>query len=423
MFMMQHTFLPSEICLGYTLIFQESEDSNRSNLSEQIWDNLTDENNNEGPVGVGSLEYETLRIEAGLPGYGYEMTGDGPKKSKQLNQVKEKDERDEIVSDKYYAKSNPLELHLQHLIDTEKGCYQGQEGIASMLKNKQGCPRQLYQAVFFDSENDFSGDGGGFGLVSIDDQKLRDFQNLKKQADPLSNDTRQPRPGDDIYVLGSSESISVGKITSVAEPNGTGEAKTVALALVKRPNAILKAIKEQDLELPRWWEDAEEDSTSIAKSIASEKGGSGMMQPPPLDPLHNLEVVVGGTFTVGRLISVPSRRYGYNSSGSGVATLLDYEQRDEVVNTNNEGPAYFKYEFQDDEQEITDAETATASSQLIADAVVNEEDDGEQITDDMLAKAEEEAAKAAEEAAKAAAELKRKEEKMKLCKYTEHSSS
>jgi len=420
-YLMQHTALSSDICRGYTLLFQESGANNSGNhptLADQIWNNLTDEHNDKGPVGMGSLEYDTLRVEAGLPGYGNEMTGDGPKKSKLQNNdtAEKKNEQDENVDDTYYAKSSPLELHLESLVDTNKGCYQGQEGIASIMKNKRGPPRQLYQAVFYDSENDFDGEGGGFGLINtIDNEELMDFQRLKKQADPIDNDTRHPRPGDSIYVLGSNESIQVGKITSVAEPNGTGDAKTVALALVKRPGSILKAIKEQGLDLPRWWEDAEDgdeedmDTRNIAKNIASEKGGSGMMQPPPLDALYNLEVVVGGTYTVGRLISVPSRRYNKKSSGSGdVATLLDYEQRGQVVDDNNEGPAYFKYASQDEEVQGADA-IDTASLQV-------EEGDDDEEMDELLAKAEEEAAKAAAAAEAAAADAKRKEEKMKLLK-------
>ena len=40
----------------------------------------------------------------------------------------------------------------------------------------------------------------------------------------------------------------------------------------------------------------------------AEDGSSGMVQPPPLDPLGGLEVVIEDSFTVGRLKSVPSRR-------------------------------------------------------------------------------------------------------------------
>ncbi len=203
---MQHSFLSSDMCHGYTLLFQESSNTGTrtTSLADAIWENLTDEYNDRGPVGVGSLEFDTLRVEAGLPGYGNEMTGDGPKKV---------GPETSSADDTYYAKSNPLELHLQRLINTEKGCYQGQEGIASLLKNPRGCPRQLYQAIFYDSENDFNGDAAGFGLLSTDNDELMDFQRMKKQAVKLTNGTRQPRPGDEIYVLGSNESIQVGKIS------------------------------------------------------------------------------------------------------------------------------------------------------------------------------------------------------------------
>ncbi|KAL9180313.1 hypothetical protein ACHAXT_008283 [Thalassiosira profunda] len=405
-YVMKHTFLSEEICHGYSLLVQESGATPSQTMANQIWDNLTDELNDKGPVGVGALEYDTLRVEAGLPGYGYEMSGDGPKKGK--SQTEAADERSGGADDAYYAKSSPLELHLQSLVDTEKGCYQGQEGIASILKNKRGCPRQLYQAVFYDDDNDFNGDGGGLGLVSINNKELMEFNMMKKQAEPIPNDTRPPRPGDNVFVLGSSESIAVGKITSVAEPNGTGDAKTVALALAKRPGPILKAIKEQGLEMPRWWEDADSgDEDDDARGPSNEKGGSGIMQPPPLDPLHNLEIVIGGTYTVGRLVSVPSRRSKVGSGG--VATLLDYEKQGTVVDAG-EAPAYFKYNFEDDQ--AVDAERA-ASSPVIADV---EEDEQEEIADDLLAQAEEDAAKAAAEAEKAAAEAKRKEEKMKILK-------
>jgi len=217
-------------------------------------------------------------------------------------------------------------------------------------------------------------------------------------------------------------------IASVAEPNGNGDSKTLALALAKRPGSILKAMKDQSLDLPKWWEDAEDEDEgddnargNIGQDIAREKGGSGIMQPPPLDPLHNLEIVVGGTYTVGRLISVPSRRFGDRSSGNE-AKLLDYEQRGEVVDAE-EGPGYFKYQLED--EQVTDAEIPSMSSnvdpksELLAEVVDEEveEDDDDEITDELLAKAEEEAAKAAAVAETAAAEAKRKEEKMKLCKY------
>ena len=403
-YLMENTFLSSDICHGYTLLFQDDTTSNinRQTLSDQIWDKLTHENNDQGPVGMGSLEYETLRIEAAIPGYGNEMSGDGPKKDDEHNKYSEDDGN-------YYTKANPLELHLQKLIDQEKGCYLGQEGVASVLKNKRGPPRQLYQVVFNDIENDFNIDdvnSGEFGLLSIDNDELMDFNKLKKQADPISNDTRQPRVGDNLYVLGSNESIQVGKITSVAQPNGTGEPSTVALCLAKRPGSILKAIKEEGLDLPRWWEEidvnGEEDDGGDSTSLVNEQENSGMMQPPPLDPLHNLEIVIEGSYTMGRLQSVPSRRY---KKKSDVSYLLDYEEKGRVVDSG--APAYLKYEFEND---TSHEKIVTEESMLTED--VEDDDD----VDELLAKAEAEAAKAKEEAEKAEAEAKRKEEKMKLLK-------
>lgn len=137
-YILEHAFLSTDVCYGYSLIIQGD-----GLLSNQIWNHLTAEQNNEGPVGIGSLEYETLRIEAGIPGYGYELTGDGPKKKKS------EDDGEESYANEYYSKANPLELHLEYLVDTEKGCYQGQEGVASMMKNARGCPRMMYEHVLF----------------------------------------------------------------------------------------------------------------------------------------------------------------------------------------------------------------------------------------------------------------------------------
>ncbi len=437
----EHTFLSPEICRGYTIVFQEDSSSSSTPLIvEQVWQKLTDELNDRGPVGVGSLEYNTLRVEGGWAGYGYEMTGDGPKKESQLEAtIKEKlakrrlqvgandnpqespefshkeDDKDNNVDETYYAKASPLELHLQHLVDTEKGCYQGQEGIASLLKNKRGLPRQLYQVVFYDSENEFDDDfGSAFSLINtVNDEALRSFQQMQREADPLSNDTRQPREGDKLYVLGSSESIQVGTITSVAEPNGSGDRTTIALAMVRRPGPILKAMKETGLDLPRWWEDDaedDEDGGSAQRNIAMQDDGSGMMLPPPLDALVNLEVVLEGTYTVGRLKSIPSRRMKSSSKSSDVAALLDYEQRGEVVDPRD-GPGVFKYEFDAETESSTMMNKDQSSAPVtVTDNDIDEgcEDDEDIITEEQILEAEKEAA-AAETAA---IEAKRKAEKM-----------
>ncbi len=195
---------------------------------------------------------------------------------------------------------------------------------------------------------------------------------------------------------------------SVAQPNGTGDAKTVALALAKRPSPILKSMKEQGLDLPRWWEDIDDltGDERDEKSIANEKSGSGILRPPPLDPLHNLEIVIGGTFTFGRLVSLPSRRH--HAKPSGVATLLDYESRGDVVEGN--GPA----RFQDVDVQYASADASPPFSPTFEDEAEESNDEGPMSV--LLARAEEDFARAAAEAEAAAAKATRKEEKMKSCK-------
>ena len=264
-----------------------------------------------------------------------------------------------------------------------------------------------YQIVFYDAENTFDDDGiDGSFLMSINTDEIREFQQRKKLS-TSSNDTRQPRPSDSLFVLGSNESILVGTITSVAEPNGTGDSTTVALALVKRADSILKSIKEQGLEMPKWWENPnliEDDSIDMyGARLSRDDGTSGLMNPPPLDPLVNLEVTIGGTYTVGRLQSIPSRRY-QNNEGD-VASLLDYEGRGEVVATS---PGEITYT----EPEIKIVKDGSDEKQRVIDVTLGEDDP---ILSD-IAEAEKEAEEAAIQAEKAAAEARRKAEKIEMLK-------
>jgi folate-binding protein YgfZ len=248
--------LPPCAGAGYTFCFLGDKAT-----GESMWQYLTSEDCPEGPVKVGSLEFETLRIECGQPAFGKEMTG--------------ADEKDAVITP-----ASPLELHLQSAINFEKGCYLGQEGIASMLKNPRGPPRTLYQVVFDDEFNIY------------DHQTKGEFTSKSTE-----NLTRLPVKGDQLFVLGSNEEIAVGQITSVAEPAGTGEPVTLALALVRRPDSIQKQMKSMNLEMPR--------TTDV---IDVQVGGSGLIPPPKLDPLDGLEVIIGGSYTVGTLKGVPSRR-------------------------------------------------------------------------------------------------------------------
>jgi len=168
------------------------------------------------------------------------------------------------------------------LIDENKECCLGQEGIAFALKNSRGPPRKLYTVVFEDDFNIYEAQSSG---------DRSDFDNL----------TTLPKPGQSLFALGSNEKLKLGTLTSVGEASGTGSRYTVALALIKRSDSILRRMKELDLEIPRDPDDF------LDVDLSS---GSGIIQPPPLDPLECLEVIVEGTFTVGVLKCVPSRRSG-----------------------------------------------------------------------------------------------------------------
>jgi len=127
----------------------------------------------------------------------------------------------------------------------------------------------------------------------------------------VENLTKLPQPGQKLYVLGSNEQIEVGTLTSVAEPGSTGEPTIVGMALIRRADSVLKQMQSiPDLQMPRaniGGGSAMMDMEEVMRSGGG--GGSGIIAPPPMDALDGLEVIVGGTFTFGRLQSIPSRRY------------------------------------------------------------------------------------------------------------------
>ena len=84
---------------------------------EGLWERLTGEGArfNVQPIGWDALE--SLRIEAGIPRYGTELT-------------------DSVI---------PLEAELEHAIDFEKGCYIGQEIVARM--KYRGHPNRLLRGI------------------------------------------------------------------------------------------------------------------------------------------------------------------------------------------------------------------------------------------------------------------------------------
>ena len=100
--------------IGYTLY-------TAANGLESLWEKLMREGAqfNVQPIGWNALE--SLRIEAGIPRYGTELT-------------------DAVI---------PLEAELEHAIDFEKGCYIGQEIVARM--KYRGHPNRLLRGIEIES--------------------------------------------------------------------------------------------------------------------------------------------------------------------------------------------------------------------------------------------------------------------------------
>jgi folate-binding Fe-S cluster repair protein YgfZ len=342
------TSVNSCAAVGYTFCFLNDHEK----IGTHVWDFLISDGNTKGPVQIGALEFESLRIESGSVGFEREMLA---------NQ-----------KDSFLAPPTPLELHLDYTINMEKGCYLGQEGIASVVKNPRGPPRMLYQVVFDDDFN------------------VYDYQSAGDRS-IVENLTRVPRAGDKVFVLGSNAEIEVGVLTSVAEPGSTGEPVTVGLALVRRADSIIKKMKAKNLEINR----------RIEVDTPME-GGSGMIPPPALDPLDGLEVIIGGGSAVGSLRGVPSRRFrnGRNMFDNipDFVNQLSQEQDGEflMANRNSDGTRF-----------QPDAPAAKTAFLPTEDGAANLGDD-----EDDLKTLQKTAAKARKEAAAAADEARRKAEKM-----------
>jgi hypothetical protein len=311
---------------------------------------------------------------------------------------------DSSVNDKVVkTNSSPLELYLDDIVDVNKGCYQGQEGIAAILKNKRGAPRMLY-SVTFPEEDNFYDDG------SPDEEEFSNHSNR------IKNKTKYPVVGDELYVLGSNEMIKVGTLTSVAEKGGTSSSETIALALVRRSDSILKQMDEMGLEIdlndifeedPLWLNESD-NNYSNSNNINTEKGG--IIFPPPIDPLDGLEVVIGGSFTRGKLKVIPPRRliYGQNlfetgewsnsydagqqETSSVMGVIPNYEMSPQLQDSTN---------FEQDDQIETFTEDDDIKFNLIDD-------------DEEVKQSEEDLQLMIEEAAKAAIEAKRKAEKLEM---------
>jgi folate-binding Fe-S cluster repair protein YgfZ len=340
---MPQALLPSCCAVGYTCVFLGP---TATGLGAQVSQQLLQ--HDQGPVELQWREWHNLRIHAGVPAVDYEMVGRAWQAARKERQ---NGEGTETTTKLAMSPPSPLELHLEAIVDLQKGCYQGQEGIASILKNPRGPPRALYQVLFSQEVNIFS-----------------------NESDNL---TSWPRVGDALYVLGSNEQIAVGTLTSVGEMGGSADASITALALLRRSDSILRQMSQLGLE--------------IDCTIPNENGQAA----PALtedDPLDGLEVIVGGTFTVGRVRTVPGRRRSFVVDGKH---MLDPD-----VNTWE----YDREHFGDDVDQKDLSGWNTQAETLLT-------DDGEdpQALQEALEQAEAEM-KAAE------AEAKRKAEKMEQLK-------
>jgi len=152
-----------------------------------------DKENTERSLVCDQAEVENLRIIAGVPHYGYEYSSPN------------------------FQSLSPLEASID--IDTTKGCYLGQEGVAAQLNNPRGPPRSLYFISFPEDFNEVDGP-------------------------PLP-----PVPAP-LYVLGSNRSIVAGTLTSLATPGFSARPETVGLCALKRASSILTKMQEQGLDLP-----------------------------------------------------------------------------------------------------------------------------------------------------------------------------
>lgn len=306
-----------------------------------------------------------ILFSGGQPGFGKEMTG----------HLKKSDEKDEDSVKN--TKSSPLELYLEHVVDTGKGCYQGQEGVAALLKNKRGLPRTLYSVVFPEEDNYYEGQ--------------KDEEEYSNHSKRIPNETEIPTAGEDFYVLGSNKTIKVGTLTSVAERGGTSMPETVALALVRRSETILKKMQDLDLEINR-----DGALNEQAFDVRSYDGSSGIIMPPPLDPLDGLEIVLDNGMTRGVLRVTPWRK---SKAGQNMFEIEEWSTFDDEGQTDSGSVMGFVPDSDEEDVEITSAPVIDDDS--------NDGEDDDDSNDDEL--------KAAIEAARIAADdARRKEEKMVL---------
>eukprot|EP00553_Chaetoceros_curvisetus_P007047 CAMPEP_0204631830 /NCGR_PEP_ID=MMETSP0717-20131115/23599_1 /ASSEMBLY_ACC=CAM_ASM_000666 /TAXON_ID=230516 /ORGANISM="Chaetoceros curvisetus" /LENGTH=468 /DNA_ID=CAMNT_0051649513 /DNA_START=38 /DNA_END=1447 /DNA_ORIENTATION=- len=397
-----------------------TEPMDTENLATKVWDWCTAESNMQGPVELAPLEYETLRIEGGQPAFGFEMTGSLKKSKAESMAVKKKNDEDE--SKAYFSdrdtKAGPLELHLDHLVDEQKGCYQGQEGVAAMFKNKRGLPQLLYSVVFPEEDNFYD-----------DEERDEEEYSNHNSPDRVRNKTTLPQVGDTLYALGSNMKIKVGTVSSIAERDGTSSSETIGLTMVRRSDGILKKMKEMDLEIERndFMGMGPEDDVNFENDSME---GSGIFYPPPMDPLDGLDVVLDNGFTRGFLRAIPSRRLRsgqnifeveewsmFDDQQSDTSSVMGYipNEAEEWAKRNKMNMDMSRGDAKEKERDSVTSEIETSFEELstLLDTPGTTDTDDNYAEEDL----DDEELKAAIDAAqKAADEARRKEEKLAMLK-------
>lgn len=244
----------------------------------------------------------------------------------------------------------------------------------------------------------------------------------------MSNKTNKPIVGADLYVLGSDKKIKVGTLTSVAEQGGTSSSETVALALVRRSDPILKSMSDLGLEINMGNELFEQDPF-WSKDYISSPQESGLINPPSLDPLNGVEVVVEESFTQGYLKQIPSLRLkvGQNmfetdawtanesvsdepSSVMGFIPQNESPDNFEAVSTATKSQGEENTEESIDETEVAKKKEKMEMLKKKAEEVMQKRREKKEASNNIPQEDEDETAKAA------VAEAERKEKKMKLLK-------
>jgi folate-binding Fe-S cluster repair protein YgfZ len=381
------SLLPNCIAGYHVLIVNDTNDV--------VWNALSQDNPSiGGPLPIDALEYELLRIEQCVPAVGSEMMGPYAAQKRKENKEKTREDIKAVENpsqqlETKILKSSPLTLGLAaRCVDLNKGCYLGQEGVSAQVKNPRGLPRQLYHIVFSDVSNDNKSVvvDNGDGIIEV--------------LPPSS----YPKQGDELFVLGSNEQIRVGVLTSVIPSIGIASANdtevadddedgemVLALALVRRPDSILSQMQSLDLE-------------PLENTIDLEEFREE-------EPLHGLEVIVGGSFTIGRLQSLGFVRdkafRDANASQNGSLDTPSSSVMGYFPAPGGETTASPGVVLDDNSQPkaTTGDDEAAGAVEIVMDTAGD---------DDLVGRMMEEAKAAKEESEAAAVEAKRKAEKMKM---------